>query len=102
VIAESYEQEREGITALACAVVEQAAKDYWKLKDGRRDVVIVSGAAVPRESTMLEIENFFSKDGGAQYFLDLANSKISPYAILTCLQSQQAPRRRQPDRRGHD
>lgn len=31
-IAESYEQEREGITAVACGVLEQAAKDYWKLK----------------------------------------------------------------------
>lgn len=83
-IAKSYEQEQEqeGITAVACAVVEQAAKDYWKLKKGKSENVKICGAAIPRVYTMLEIERFFSEDGGAQYYLDLANSKISPFAVL--------------------
>tara|TARA_R110000824_G_scaffold23500_10_gene84158 strand:+ start:204 stop:473 length:270 start_codon:yes stop_codon:yes gene_type:complete len=88
-IAESYEQQQEGITALACAVVEQAAKDYWKLKKGKGENVKICGAAIPRVYTMLEIERFFSEDGGAQYYLDLANSKISTQAILTRLKSPQ-------------
>jgi hypothetical protein len=88
-IAESYEQEKEGITALACAVVEQAAKDYWKLKKRRSESVKISGAAVPRKYTLLEIERFFSEGGGAQYYLDLANSQISTQAILTRLKSTQ-------------
>jgi len=87
--AESYEQEKEGITALACAVVEQAAKDYWKLKKGKGENVKICGAAIPRVYTMLEIERFFSEGGGAQYYLDLANSKISTHAILTRLKSPQ-------------
>ena len=87
--AESYEQEREGITALACGVVEQAVKDYWKLKKGKKDIVKISGTAVPRKFTLLEIEKFFSEDGGAHYYLELANSKIAPYAILTRLKSPQ-------------
>ena len=88
-IAESYEQEREGVTALACAVVEQAVKDYRKLKKGKGKNVRISGAAVPRESTLLAIEKFFSEGGGAQYYLDLANSQISTQAILTQLKSPQ-------------
>jgi hypothetical protein len=88
-IAESYEQEQEGITAVACAVLEQAAKDYWKLKDGKGENVKICGAAIPRVYTMLEIERFFSEGGGAQYYLDLANSKISTHAILTRLKSPQ-------------
>ena len=90
-IAESYEQEqeREGITAVACAVLEQAAKDYWKLKKGKGENVKICGAAIPRVYTMLEIERFFSEGGGAQYYLDLANSKISTHAILTRLKSPQ-------------
>ena len=88
-IAESYEQEREGAVAVACAVVEQAAKDYWKLKKGKGESVRISGAAVPRESSLLAIENFFSEGGGAQYYLDLANSQISTQAILTQLKSPQ-------------
>ena len=88
-IAESYEQEREGAVAVACAVVEQAAKDYWKLKKGKGESVRISGAAVPRESSLLAIENFFSEGGGAQYYLDLADSQISTQAILTRLKSTQ-------------
>jgi hypothetical protein len=88
-IAESYEQEKEGITALACAVVEQAVTDYWKLKKGKGKNVKISGAAVPRKYTLLEIERFFSEGGGAQYYLDLANSQISTQAILTRLKSTQ-------------
>ena len=90
-IAESYEQEREGITAVACGVLEQAAKDYWKLKKGKGENVKVSGAAVPREYTMLEIENFFSENGGAQYYLELANLKITPYSILNHLKTHDDP-----------
>lgn len=88
-IAESYEQEQEGIAAVACAVVEQAVKDYWKLKKGKGENVKICGAAIPRVYTMLEIERFFSEGGGAQYYLDLANSKISTHAILTRLKSPQ-------------
>ena len=91
-IVESYEQEREGITALACGVVEQAAKDYWKLKKGQGQNVKVNGAAIPREFTMLEIERFLSEDGGAKYYLELANSKISPYSILNQLKTHNDPR----------
>ena len=88
-IAESYEPGREGGTALACGVVEQAVKDYWNLKKGKGENVKISGAAVPRVFTLLEIERFFSEDGGAQYYLDLADSQISTQAILTQLNSPQ-------------
>lgn len=91
-IAESYEQEREGITAVACAVLEQAVKDYWKLKKGRGENVKICGAAIPRVFTLLEIERFFSEGGGARYYLELANSKISPYAILNQLKTGNDPR----------
>jgi hypothetical protein len=101
-ITESYEQEKEGITAVACAVLEQAAKDYWKLKDGKGENVKISGDVIPRKFTQMAIERFFSEDGGAQHYLDLANSKISTHAILTRLKSHQATQQRRPTRRGYE
>jgi len=74
------------VGGLAAAVVEQAVRDYRSLAGTTRETKLVSSQRLVCGAALRELEEFFTEEGGAQQYLDLVGSSISPYAILTRLQ----------------
>mgnify|MGYP003136155413 CR=1 FL=1 len=80
--------ERHGVRCLAIAVIDQAMTDYRKLKSTKSKMKKLEGGWVLKKVLMDEVEKFFSPEGGADYYLELAGVKIDPALIKQKLKNE--------------
>ena len=77
----------EGVRRLAGAVLEKAVSDYRAFKASKKKHIRKASQRFLRSSEVGMLEEFFSPEGGAGYYLELMGSGITPDAILQELTS---------------
>ena len=86
----------EGVVDLAVAVLTCAVMNYrYALKNAHKVVLRKDGISISPAALKAEVKDFFTDEGGAKYYMQLANLDWNPKTIFRMLNKRIAEEERE-------
>ncbi len=86
----------EGVVTLAIAVLTNAVMSYrYAIKNAHKEIIRKEGMRVPPAALKREVEKFFTDEGGARYYMQLANLDWNPKTVFRMLNKRIAEEERE-------
>ena len=86
----------EGVVTLAIAVLTNAVTSYrYAIKNAHKEIIRKEGMRVPPAALRREVEKFFTDEGGARYYMQLANLDWNPKTVFRMLNKRIAEEERE-------
>ena len=86
----------EGVVDLAIAVLTCAVTNYrYAIKNAHKEILRKEGMRIPPAALKKEVESFFTDEGGAKYYMQLANLDWNPKTIFRMLNKRIAEEERE-------
>ena len=88
----------EGVVTLAIAVLTNAVMSYrYAIKNAHKEIIRKEGMRVPPAALRKEVEKFFTDEGGARYYMQLANLDWNPKTVFRMLNKRIAEEEREKE-----
>ena len=86
----------EGVVTLAIAVLTNAVMSYrYAIKNAHKEILRKEGMRIPPAALKKEVEKFFTDEGGARYYMQLANLDWNPKTVFRMLNKRIAEEERE-------
>lgn len=86
----------EGVVTLAIAVLTNAVTSYrYAIKNAHKEIIRKEGMRIPPAALKKEVEKFFTDEGGARYYMQLANLDWNPKTVFRMLNKRIAEEERE-------
>ena len=81
---------------LAIAVLTNAVMSYrYAIKNAHKEILRKEGMRIPPATLKKEVEKFFTDEGGARYYMQLANLDWNPKTVFGMLNKRIAEEERE-------